>query len=319
MTTKKTLKNSLCIVSFLVATLSMQAQGYWSRIEEKDPTLGIADVYQKFNTPSFQLKLVKASQTVAALRPIKDLKFDFTPGDRIEIRDKDGLYHLGDINLRIKEGNADWKSYSTAAKRSAVKLLETSGNVLAAADLANTLPKDIPVTVKRFYEVDNDELVLRFEITNKTANNIEIGALGIPMIFNNILEGKSLDETHAQNVFFDPYIGMDAGYLEVKRLSGQGPALLVLPKENMAFEAYRPLLDDPTPRSIVFEGFHEWMVYSKAYADNEWKGVNQWNTPTSLTLKPNESKNFALRLVLSESIEGIQNTLIKEERASAGY
>jgi len=136
-------------------------------------------------------------------------------------------------------------------------------------------------------------LVLRFEITNKSSKEIEIGALGIPMIFNNILEGKSLEETHAQNVFFDPYIGMDAGYLEVKRLRGVGSALLVLPKENMAFEAYRPLLDDPTRRSIVFEGFHEWMVYSKAYAENEWKGVNQWNKPTSLILKPNESKNFS--------------------------
>jgi hypothetical protein len=310
---KKNIKNSLSIVCFLATTISIQAQDYWSRIEKKESTLGVADVYQKFDTPSFQLKLVKASQTVAALRPIKNLKFDFTPGDRLEIRDKDGLYHLGDINLRIKEENGDWKSYSTAAKRAAVRALETTGNVLAGADLANTLPSDIPVNVKRFYEIDNNELVLRFEITNKSANNIEIGALGIPMIFNNILEGKSLNETHAQNVFFDPYIGEDAGYLEVKRLSGEGPALLVLPKENMAFEAYRPLLDDPTPRSIVFEGFHEWMVYSKAYADNEWKGVNEWNTPTSLILKPKETKNFALRLVLSEGIEAIQNTLVKEE------
>ncbi|WNH09855.1 DUF5695 domain-containing protein [Thalassobellus suaedae] len=213
----KKIKHSYYIVLFLIATSSIQAQGYWSRIEEKEPTLGIADVYQKFNTPDFQLKLVKASQTVAGLKPIKDLNFDFTPSDRLEIRDKDGLYHLGDINLRIKEIDRDWKSYSTAAKRSAVTPIEPFGTIVAGADLANTLPNDIPVTIKRFYEIDNDKLVLRFEIINKSANNIEIGALGIPMIFNNILEGKSLNETHAQNVFFDPYIGMDAGYLEVKK------------------------------------------------------------------------------------------------------
>ena len=313
----KNLKYSFGVVLFLITTIATHAQGYWSKIEEKEPTLGIAEVYQKFNISSFQLKLVKASQTVAGLKPIKDLNFDFTPSDRLEIRDKDGLYHLGDINLRIKEADGDWKSYSTAAKRTAVTPLEPSETIIAAADLANTLPSDIPVIIKRFYEIDNDKLVLRFEITNKSANNIEIGALGIPMIFNNILEGKSLNETHAQNVFFDPYIGMDAGYLEVKRLNGRGPALLVLPKENMAFEAYRPLNDDPTPRSIVFEGFHEWMVYSKAYADNEWKGVNEWNTPTSLILKPKESKNFALKLVLSEGIEAIQNTLVEEEQPVA--
>ncbi len=298
---------------FLGISISLKAQGYWSTIEAKEPTLGIADVYQKFTTPDFQLKLVKASQTVAGLRPNENPNFDFTPSDRLEIRDKDGLYHLGDINLRIKEEKGAWKSYSTAAKRAAVEPLEVSGTILAAADLSKTLPADIPVKVNRYYELERDHLVLRFEITNTRKQPIEIGALGVPMVFNNILEGKSLIETHAQNVFFDPYIGKDAGYLEVKRLTGEGPVLLVLPKENMAFEAYRPLLDDPTPRSIVFEGFHEWMVYSKAYAENEWKGVQQWNSPTSLLLAPKETKNFAVMLVLSKGIKEVQNTLITEE------
>lgn len=308
----KKLKCGVSLVLFFAAILSVSAQGYWSKIEKKAPTLGVADVYEKFNTPNLQLKLVKASQTVAALRPSKSLNFDFTPGDRIEIRDKDGLYHLGDINLRIKEQSGDWKSYSTAAKRAAVTPLKTSETILAAADLANTLPSDIPVTIKRFYEVEGEHMVLRFEISNKTKSNIEIGALGIPMVFNNILEGKSLVETHAQNVFFDPYIGKGAGYLEVKRLTGEGASLLVLPKENMSFEAYRPLLDDPTPRSIVFEGFHEWMVFSKAYAENEWKGVEQWNTPTSLILKPLEKKNFSFKFVLSDGVKNIQKSLLEE-------
>jgi hypothetical protein len=297
----------------------MEAQGYWGRIEQREPTLGIAEVYQKYETPDFKLKLVKASQTVAALSPSsgRATNFDFTPGDRLELRDKDSLYHLGDINLRIKDANGNWMDFSTATTRAEVTPLEVGGNVLAGADLANTLPKDIPVSIKRYYELDNNQLVMRFEIKNTQTTPVEIGALGIPMIFNNILEGKSLTETHAQNVFFDPYIGKDAGYLEVKRLSGRGPALLVLPKENMSFEAYRPLLDDPTPRSIVFEGFHEWMVHSKAYAENEWKGVEQWNTPTSLTLQPNKTKNFALKFVLTEGIKNVQETLIKEEHPVA--
>ena len=308
------LVSAFCMASF---STTMAQNTYWSRVEKRESTLGVADVYQKFETPDFKLKLVRASQTVAALSPNSDPYFDFTPGDRLEIRDKDSLYHLGDINLRIKEANGIWKSYSTATSRAKVKPLETGGNVLAAADLANTLPTDIPVTIKRYYELDNDQLVMRFEITNKQDKPLEIGALGVPMVFNNILEGKSLVETHAQNVFFDPYIGKDAGYLEVKRLSGRGPALLVMPEENMSFEAYRPLLDDPTPKSIVFEGFHEWMAYSKAYSENEWKGVEQWNEPTSLVLQPNETKSFALKFVLTEGIKNIQETLVKEEHPVA--
>lgn len=311
-------KYGLTLVCCLAILSGLQAQRtYWSRVENRESTLGIADVYQKFSTPDFQLKLVKASQTVAALRPNSEPYFDFTPGERLEIRDKDSLYHLGDINLRIKDTNGAWQSYSTATHRAEITPLEATGTVLAAADLANTLPNDIPVSVKRYYELDHDQLVMRFEITNKQNAAVEIGALGIPMIFNNILEGKSLTETHAQNVFFDPYIGKDAGYLEVKRLSGRGPALLVLPKENMGFEAYRPLLDDPTPKSIVFEGFHEWMAHSKAYAEKEWHGVEQWNNPTSLILQPKETKNFSLKFVLSEGIKNIQETLVKQEHPVA--
>ena len=301
------------LVLCLLLGLQIQAQQYWSKLEEKEPTLGIAEVYQKFKTPYFQLKLVKASQTVAGLRPLSDLNFDFTPSDRLELRDKDGLYHLGDINLKIKEGDGAYKEYSTATKRAAVTPLTVSGEVLAAADLGNTLPSDIPVNIKRYYEVKEGHLVMKFIITNTSTKTIEIGALGVPMIFDNILEGKSLNETHAQNVFFDPYIGLDAGYLEVKRLSGNGPALVVLPEKNAAFEAYRPLLDDPTPRSIVFEGFHEWMVYSKAYAEQEWKGVEQWNAPTSLSLASGESTEIAYKLVLSEGIEQIQTTLKEQD------
>ena len=304
----------LCLAMF--STVNAQ-QTYWSRVEKRESTLGIADVYQKLETPEFRLKLVRASQTVAALNPKSDPYFDFTPGDRLEIRDKDSLYHLGDINLRIKDAKGIWRDYSTATSRSAIQPLEVSGTILAGADLTNTLPNDIPVSIKRFYELDGDHLVMRFQIINSSKNPVEIGALGIPMVFNNILEGKSLEEAHAQNVFFDPYMGMDAGYLEVKRLSGRGPALVVLPKEHMAFEAYRPLLDDPTPKSIVFEGFHEWMSLSKAYAEQEWKGVEQWNNPTSLILAPGETQNFSLKFVLSEGVKEIQETLVKVEHPVA--
>lgn len=305
------------LILCVIVSNSIQAQGYWDKIKAKKSTLEIEKGFINLNTKFFSIKLLQSSQTVAGLSPLSDKSFDFTPGERLAIRDKDGLYHLGDINLRIKAADGSWKSYSTAAKRTEIMPLEISGNVLAAADLSNTLPTDIPVTIKRFYEEKDGNLVMRFEITNKTDADLEIGALGIPMIFNNILEGKSLDETHVQNVFYDPYIGKDAGYLEVKRLSGHGPALLVLPEANMPFEAYRPLLDDATPRSIVFEGFHEWMPLSKAYAENEWKTAEQWNEPTSFILKSGATQNFSLKLVLVDAIKNIQATLIQNQRPVA--
>ena len=58
--------------------------------------------------------VVRSSQTVAALHPKQDPKFDFIPGDLLVERSKDGYYHLGDIDLRLRAGgSAEWKSYST--------------------------------------------------------------------------------------------------------------------------------------------------------------------------------------------------------------
>ena len=305
----------------ILALLNLQvgfAQSPWIALGKKPSTLGLENGFSTFNAGAFNLKLVKSSQTVAGLQPKLVKDFDFVPGDSLKVRSSDGLYHLGDINLKLRNvGEEAWKSYSTATKRSAVKNIPIGKSGFAAADLAATLPADIPLQVKRIWEMQNGKLVLRFELKNKTDKNVEVGALGIPMIFDNILEGRTLEQTHAKNVFYDPYIGKDAGYLQVTRLSGHAPSLLVLPVGHTPFEAYNPLNDDKTPRGIAFEGFYEWMVYSKAYAGNEWKNAEQWNTPTSTILKPGETRSYALQFILSGTAKNTESKLIENKRPVA--
>ena len=283
-----------------------------------------------YDTPDFTLSLVRSSQTVAALQPKGADGFDFTPGDLLTARSQNGYFHLGDITLRLRAGDsADWKNYSTAAARAPVRALPAGGPVLAAADLAPTLPADFPLQLTRTWAVDDGKLVLRFTLTNASAKAVQVGALGIPMIFNNVLNDRTLDQAHAVCSFYDPYIGEEAGYLQVTRLSGHGPALLVVPDGRTPFEAYNPILDrpgrwgaapvftDPTPRGITFEGFYEWMVHSQAYAENEWKNAHPWNTPTSLTLAPGESKTYGVKFLVSDSIRHIEQTLAANHRPVA--
>jgi hypothetical protein len=287
---------------------------------------GIVDL----DTPEFTLRLVRSSQTVAALLPKGAEGFDFTPGDLLNERSANGYYHLGDLTLRLRRGNSgDWKNYSTAIARSAVTALSPSGDILAAADLAPTFAADLPLKITRTWALERGKLVLRFSLTNPTTESVEIGALGMPMIFNNVLNDRSLDEAHAKCSFYDPSIGEDAGYLQVTRLSGHGPALVVVPEGKTPFEAYNPILDkagswgaqpvftDPTPRGITFEGFYEWMVHSEAYADQEWKNVEEWNPPTALTLAPGESRTYGVKFLLSDSIRNIEKTLAANERPVA--
>ena len=274
------------------------------------PTLGLEQGRVSLDAPRFDLELVGASQTVAALRPEGAGGFDFTPGDWLERRSGDGFFHLGDLTLRLRSGaTGAWQDYSTAAARQPVEALAASGPVLAAADLAPSLPAGIPLQVHRYWENAGGQLALRFELTNRSGQPVEIGALGIPMVFNNILQGRSLDEAHAVSSFYDPYVGNDAGYLQVTRLSGQAPALVVVPHGRTPFEAYRPLLSDPTRRGITFEGFYEWMAHSAAYAENEWSGAEPWNPPTSATLAPGETRSYGVRFLLADTIRGIEPTL----------
>ena len=55
--------------------------------------------------------------------------------------------------------------------------------------------------------------------------------------------------------------------------SGLGPSLLVLPAKDggTLFEAWRPLRgEDSSPAGFGFEGHHELLLHSKAWAESEW-------------------------------------------------
>jgi hypothetical protein len=323
-----TLLTPVVLLLFLASGILMQSQAPQQRPPATPgPMLKGGTVV--LETPDFTLTLVNSSQTVAALKPKGVEGFDFTPGDLLVERSQDGFYHLGDLDLRLRAGSAgEWKSYSTAMARAPMTALPAAPGILAAADLTPSLPPDIPLQITREWRVDNGKLVLRFTLKNKSAQPVQVGALGIPLIFNNVLSNRSLEQAHAVCAFYDPYIGEDAGYLQVTRLSGHGPALLVVPDGDTPFEAYNPILGrrrgeslqpftDPTPRGVTFEGFYDWMVHSKAFAENEWSKAHQWNLPTMLELAPGESKSYGLKFLLSDEIRHLEDTLVANQRPVA--
>ena len=316
----------------LIAVTTSRAAFAQNAAEKKAPSPGpmLDQGIQEYNTPDFTLSLVRSSQTVAALKPKGAAGFDFTPGELLIARSQNGYFHLGDLTLRLRTLNSpEWTNYSTASKRVLVRALPAAGNVLASADLTPTLSADMPLQITRMWLVEDGKLALRFILKNKSAMTVRIGALGIPMIFNNVLNERSLEQAHAICSFYDPYIGEDAGYLQVTRLNGHGPVLLVIPDGKTPFEAYNPILDrkgqggakpiftDPTPRGITFEGFYEWIVHSQAYAENEWRNAQPWNPPSGLDLKPGESKTYGLKFTLSDSIRNIEKTLSENKRPVA--
>ena len=335
----------------IVARPGLEAQGRGQTAPPPPPTLGLQNGTLDFDTPDFTLKLVKDSQTIAALQP-KGAKgmdantpFDFTPADQLAARQSDRFNHLGDITLRVRQAGwqgGAWVDLSSSDVRKPVTAIAVAGakaptgsTLLAAADLTPTISgarpnvnaaiTDAPLRVTRSWLLDaSNRLVLHFDVTNTSRTPVEIGGLGFPVVFNNMIQNfvtgraRTLPQAHEICSFFDPYVGRDAGYLQVTRLSGAGPALLVVPEPGTKtpFEAFRPL-NDASRRGQTFGGAFEWTTHSTAYAENEWKNATPWNAPTSVTLAPGQSRAYGLRFLVSDAIPNLEKTLAAHDRPVA--
>jgi hypothetical protein len=284
-----------------------------------------------YTVGGFLLALRSDTQTLARLSPAAEPGFDFVPGGREAERQGDGYVHIGDINLRLRRPGGAWQDFASAHRRRPIRRLPASGTVIAAADITASMGAGIPLVVERRWVNEQGVPALRFTLVNRSKQAVEIGGLGLPMVFDNIITDRSLDEAHRQASFVDPSISRDAGYLQVTRLSGKGPALLVLPEAGTPLEAYRPIAQagaphtapddiftDRSKRSQTSEGFYDWTVASKGFAEREWKQAGEpWNAPTSILLAPGERRSFGLRLVSAPGIEAIEDVLVKQRRPVA--
>jgi hypothetical protein len=253
--------------------------------------------------------------TAASLCPEK-MKFDFTPADRLDQRMGSNYHHLGDCSLMWRQLNGPWHTFDSAHNRNVI-CEEKVTAVNSRMDITPLLGAECPLNLEREWTIENGQLALRFYLKNKSQSLVEIGAFGAAMVFNNLLTGRNLNESHEKCVFVEPYTGGDAGYLQVTRLNGHGPVLLVVPESGTRFENYRLLREDPTPLDVTFEGFYEWMTCSKGWAETQWEGVPQPNAPTSRMLNPGDKLQFGFIFVLAESIRDVETSLARNNHPVA--
>jgi hypothetical protein len=148
--------------------------------------LGLNDGFTSFRTNAFSLQLVKDSQTLYSLNP-SGSNFNFIPTDQMSAREANGHYHLGDITFRARRvGSSSWVSGDTSTTRRQLTPLSVSGNTLAAANLAPTLPSNSLLSITRRWVNNNGNLQLLFDVTNSQSAAVEIGSLGVPLEFNNV-------------------------------------------------------------------------------------------------------------------------------------
>jgi hypothetical protein len=322
-------------LSYLALSLLLTGAAVAQRPKPLPPGPMLDGGHVTLQSPALTLDLLRYSGTAAKLTTASDPVFDYTPGDQLKQRSADTFYHLGDLDLRLKaDGDADWTDYSTAYRRQPVRVLKSDASSFVS-DLGPSLPPDIPLQVTRTWRVTKQGLELSFTLRNRSAKAVHIGGFGIPMVFNNNMNGRTLEQSYTVCSFYDPYIGEDAGYVQVVRLKGTGPVLLLVPDGHTPLEAWKPILDrrnradgsgllgnDPTPRGMTFEGSYDWMVHSQGFAETEWKKTTgqlpqEWNPSTEKVLQPGQEVTYGVKLLVAPSVREIENTLAANHRPVA--
>ncbi|KAM5344201.1 hypothetical protein ACJ41O_012738 [Fusarium nematophilum] len=285
-------------------------------VHAQTDNLGLDNGFIDVAIGNFNARIARDAQVLASLS-LADGDFDFLPYDFLSVRARNGQYHWGDITFRYRNVDNDtWVSGDSAQKRQPVQKKNAAQKTLAASDMGPTLP-DGPLSVTREWLDVSGDLGLRFTLENTGDESLEIGSLGFPAEFNSIFSNRTAIEMQAHCSLSDPYIGMDAGQIRVTPVKGTGKALVVTPLKGTKspLEAYRNLREQnlaPTYYgSQTFEGFYEWQVLSKAWAEDEWKGQEPWNEPSSQVLKPGDSLKVGVQFSVAESVRDFDKAVRK--------
>lgn len=283
--------------------------------------LPFAGAQKTFSSTNWQGVLNQDSGVLQSLKPASDTSFDFSPSDFFSQRNGVGQYHTGDLTMRWRvQGQTAWQEVDTAAARNSNPQSSSNATgVVLHSTFDNVFPNATNIGITRDWLVEDGDMILQATIANKGNAAVEIGAFGFPIEFNSIFTTRTPEDTTAKCVLMDPYIGLDAGYVQATRLTGTGPNLVITPYGNSSrFEAWRflPEADNGAPfyyQSQTFEGYYAWQTLSKAYAENEWSDTVPWNDPTSKTLGPNETVTFGLRFGLSQNNYDIEDAVASKD------
>ncbi|KAG5984672.1 hypothetical protein E4U55_003752 [Claviceps digitariae] len=270
-----------------------------------------------FSTGGWQGTLAAGSGVLQSLKPSLDASYDFSPSDYYHFRTGPLKYHTGDITIRWRiAGQSNWTDFDTAALRTSKPSSSVRPGIILYSDFSHTSPAAVgKLNLTREWLKEGSDLVLKATVTNPSSSaSLEVGSFGFPIEFNSIFTNRTADEITAKCNLIDPYIGLDAGYVQVTRLTGTGPNLVITPEnKDTKFEAWRYLdedWNDPLSyNSQVFEGFYSWEVLTKAWAEKEWNKTEPWNKPTSAVLAPGKSISYALRFTPTKSIPDIEPTV----------
>lgn len=272
---------------------------------------------QNFSTSTCKGEFDPKSGVLRSFRPITSPDFDFSPSDYFDKRNGVGNYHTGDFVLRWRrQGQDAWQELDTAMQRNgSLPTSSTTAKSLLTSNFDKVFPDAAPYLniTREWKTASNGDLQLLTRVVNRGSETLELGSFGFPLEFNNIFTNRTREEIADKCSLVDPYIGMGAGYVQVTRLAGVGPHLVLTPVGRASnLEAWRFLKEAPGDlhyQSPTFEGLYSWEIHSLAYAQNEWSAVKPWNQATSRVLTAGQRVLFGMRFSFAPEVQDIESTV----------
>jgi hypothetical protein len=205
---------------------------------------------------------------------------------------------LGDVVFRFRTGSNSWQHASTAHSRASRSVARSSSS--AGASIVFRYPSDPKsadgirgFAFEETYTLDRDALVWSLTLRNQSAESLEIGDLGLPLLFNTMY-AKDPATTYGKRVVRHSYIAGDNSFVLLTRANGEGPFLLMTPREGTHLEYFEPTVPgnhadstDPVfrPRN-AWEGLYTAYIHA-AVEGGQIESQGTWRQPlTSKVLAP---------------------------------
>lgn len=253
--------------------------------------------------------------------------FVMSPEDHPEFNVADSRW-FGDIVLRYRVGDGEWKHASTArsgATRHVSSLPEGRGvgAVVEYSGQAHETDAINGLDLKETYQVEGDALTWRIQISNQSSAPVEIGDLGLPLLFNSYY-AKDPVATYTQRVIRHSYIEGDDSFIFWMRPDGKGPILLMTPGRGTHLEYFNSRTKKSSadaPDSVfaqrgAWEGLYTAYIHGKVQTANYDKG-GSWRQPlTSRSLAPRglegSDRTYEFVFHWEDNYQGVRDELYRD-------
>lgn len=216
-------------------------------------------------------------------------------------------YGIGSVEIKYRLMDGEWIDAKTIDSDDTRQItVAENGDVTVVYEGDSDERRGIrDFALREQYRLDGETLDWEISLRNKTDQPLEIGDLGLPLLFNTNYVLDALT-TYTQRVIRHSLVAGHGSFITVMRPNGAGPFLVMTPHGGTKLEYFHHDLT-----SGAWEGIYTAYIHSAAWAEAETRGT--WRQPqTGLTLAPDAQVTYGFRLRWATDYDAVRGILYEE-------